>query len=63
LSPIFRFRDYEKDFGGTKAAIGRFVAQYLRRAGLTPEAELLESGDFALKYTDYDWNLNGRRPQ
>lgn len=60
LSPIFRFRDYEKDFGGTKAAIGRFVARYFLRAGRTAEAEVLEGGDFRLRYTDYDWSLNGR---
>ena len=63
LSPLFKFRDYEKDFGGTKAAIGRYVARYLRRAGLTAEAEVLENDDFALKYTDYDWSLNQRRPR
>jgi len=60
LSPIFKFRDYERDFGGTKASIGKFVAGYLRRAGLAAEAALLETGDFSLKYTDYDWSLNGR---
>lgn len=59
LSPIFRFRDYERDFGGSREAIGRFVAGYFRRAGLRAEAELLEGGRFALKYTDYDWSLNG----
>lgn len=59
LSPIFKFRDYERDFGGTHEAIGRFVAGYFRRAGLRAEAELLERGRFALKYTDYDWSLNG----
>jgi hypothetical protein len=60
LSPIFKFRDYEKDFGGSREAIGRFVAGYFRRAGLRAEAEVLERGRFALKYTDYDWSLNGR---
>jgi len=60
LSPIFRFRDYEKDCGGSREAIGRFVAGYFRRAGLRAEAELLERGRFALKYTEYDWSLNGR---
>jgi hypothetical protein len=59
LSPIFKFRDYERDFGGSPEAIGRFVAGYFRRAGLGPEAALLERGAFALKYTDYDWSLNG----
>jgi hypothetical protein len=60
LSPIFKFRDYERDFGGTREAIGRYVATYLRRAGMRAEADLLERGRFALKYTDYDWSLNGR---
>ena len=60
LSPIFRFRDYAKDFGGSREAIGRFVASYLRRAGYSEEAALLEGGDFRLRYTRYDWSLNGR---
>jgi len=60
LSPIFKFRDYEKDFGGSREAIGRFVAGYFRRAGMPAEAALLERGRFTLKYTDYDWSLNGR---
>lgn len=59
LTQIFDFRDYARDFGGSPAAIGRFVAPYFRRAGRTAEAELLESGDLALKYTNYDWRLNG----
>ncbi|MEP6591406.1 MAG: DUF547 domain-containing protein [Gemmatimonadota bacterium] len=59
LSQIFDFRDYIKDFGGSKASVGRFVAPYFRRAGKVAEADILESGHFDLKYTEYDWSLNG----
>ena len=57
LSQIFKFRDYKKDFGGTDATVGRFVAQWYP-AG--PERTLLESGDFKVVWTDYDWALNSR---
>lgn len=57
LSQVFKFRDYAKDFGGSKAAIGAFVARWFP-AG--PERTLLEGGDFRLEYTDYDWSLNSR---
>jgi hypothetical protein len=53
LSPLF---DWDQDdFGGCKAAVGRYVAAFLP-AG--PARDLLLSGDFALKHTDYDWSLN-----
>jgi hypothetical protein len=55
LSPILDW--YREDFGGTKAAVGRYVAAYLP-AG--PAKELLLAGDFTLAYTDYDWSLNKR---
>jgi len=57
-SQIFQFRDYEKDFGGTPRAIGRYIARYLPDG---PEKRLLESGDFRIRYTDYDWSLNKQR--
>ena len=56
LSPIFvELRDYIQDFGGTEAAVGRFIARYLP-AG--PERELLARGNFTVKTTLYDWTLN-----
>ena len=56
LSPIFvGFRDYIKDFGGSEAAVGRYIARYFP-AG--PERELLESGQFRVEKTGYDWSLN-----
>lgn len=56
LSPIFvEFRDYIQDFGGTEAAVGRFIARYLP-AG--PERELVAHGNFTVKTTPYDWTLN-----
>lgn len=61
LSRVFEFRDYEKDFGGTKEAIGRFVARYYPVG--SAERDLLESGAFRLEYTGYDWRLNGLKPQ
>lgn len=54
LSPIFDW--YGGDFGGGRAAIGRFVAAYYPPGG--PERMLLESGDFDLKHSAYDWSLN-----
>lgn len=57
LSQVFKFRDYKKDFGGSEAAIGRFVAQWYPPG---PERTLLESGAFAVTYTDYDWSLNSQ---
>ncbi len=55
VSEVFRFRDYENDFGGNDAAIGRYIAQFWP-AG--PERDVLESGAFELSYTHYDWTLN-----
>lgn len=48
---------YREDFGGTDEAIGRYVAQFYPEG---PEQELLLSGDFDLKTTDYDWTLNSQ---
>jgi hypothetical protein len=53
VSPILTW--YEEDFGGSDAALGRFLARYW------PEGEartLLRSGRFRLRKTDYDWTLN-----
>jgi len=58
LSPIFvGFRDYIKDFGGSEAAVGRYVARYFPPG---PERTLLESGDFKVVKTGYDWTLNSQ---
>ena len=58
LSPIFvGFRNYIKDFGGSEAAVGKFIARYFP-AG--PERELLLSGDFKVETTNYDWTLNSQ---
>lgn len=58
LSPIFvEFRDYIDDFGGSEAAVGRYVARYFP-AG--PERTLLEGGDFKVVKTRYDWTLNSQ---
>lgn len=56
-SQVFSFSDYMKDFGGSEAAVGRFIAKYYP-AG--PERALLESGDFTAVKTDYDWSLNSQ---
>jgi hypothetical protein len=55
LSPIFHFRDYARDFGGSEAAVGRYIARYHPPGA---ERALLESGRFAVRYTHYDWSLN-----
>jgi hypothetical protein len=55
LSPVFDW--YQVDFGGTKAAVGRYLASYFPEG---PERALLLSGAFELRYTDYDWSLNGK---
>ena len=56
-SQVFTFSNYLDDFGGSKAAMGRFIARYYP-AG--PEKTLLESGEFAAVKTDYDWSLNSQ---
>jgi hypothetical protein len=56
-SPIFDW--YRADFGGTDAAIGRFIAAYYPPG---PERALLESGAFRLVKTDYSWLLNTPPP-
>lgn len=48
---------YKDDFGGTNAAVGKFVAPYLPEG---PERRLLESGSFDLAKTSYDWTLNSQ---
>ena len=58
LSPIFvEFRDYIKDFGGSEAAVGRYVARYYPPG---PERTLLEGGQFKVVKTGYDWKLNSQ---
>ena len=58
LSPIFvEFRDYIQDFGGSEAAVGRYVARY-HPAGA--ERDLLLSGTFRVERTHYDWTLNSQ---
>lgn len=54
VSPILVW--YQEDFGGTREALGRFLARY-RPEG--PERALLLSGRFRLRETAYDWTLNG----
>ncbi|MCG6925240.1 MAG: DUF547 domain-containing protein [Acidobacteria bacterium] len=52
-SPILTW--YMEDFGGTNESLGRFLARYWSEG---PEQELLLSGTFRLRKTDYDWTLN-----
>jgi Protein of unknown function, DUF547 len=54
VSPILVW--YEEDFGGTREALGRFLARYRPQR---PERALLLSGRFRLRETAYDWTLNG----
>ena len=55
LSPILEW--YREDFGGTREALGRYLAGYHPEG---PARSLLRSGSFEVKLTDYDWSLNGR---
>lgn len=55
VSKIFDW--YKDDFGRTKDAVGRFIAQYHSES---PERQLLLGGQFELDYLDYDWTLNSR---
>lgn len=55
VSMIFRY--YRSDFGGSDAAIGRYIAGFYP-AG--PKRELLLSGRFRLHQTPYDWTLNSQ---
>ena len=58
VSQVFKLRDYEKDFGGSKQAVGRFIARWYAEG---PEKTLLESGAWSkFEYTDYDWSLNSQ---
>ncbi|MGI8510336.1 MAG: DUF547 domain-containing protein [Gemmatimonadaceae bacterium] len=55
VSMIFNL--YKDDFGGTDAAVGRFIARFYPSG---PARELLDSGDFKLTETPYDWTLNSQ---
>ncbi len=58
VSQVFKFRDYEKDFGGTREAVARYIAGFYPQG---PERDLLESGAWEKwEYTDYDWTLNSQ---
>ncbi|MEP6688797.1 MAG: DUF547 domain-containing protein [Gemmatimonadales bacterium] len=58
VSQVFKFRDYQKDFGGNKEAVARFIAGYYPPG---PERALLEGGKWEkFEYTDYDWTLNSQ---
>lgn len=52
LSRIFDW--YGSDFGASPAEIGRYLSRYFDGA----ERELLRSGEFRLRFSDYDWSLN-----
>ena len=45
------------DFGGSEAAVGRFIARYYPAGA---EKALLESGEFKVVKTEYDWSLNSQ---
>jgi hypothetical protein len=58
VSPILvEFRDYIKDFGGSNAEVGKFIAKYHPPG---PERELLQRGNFKVVSTHYDWTLNSQ---
>ncbi len=51
------FNHYKADFGGSDASVGRYVARFYPTG---PARQLLESGDFKLIETPYDWTLNSQ---
>lgn len=53
MSPIFKW--FAEDFGGSREAIGRFIANAYPAGA---ERQLLESGEFTMRETEYDWALN-----
>ncbi len=55
VSMIFNL--YKKDFGGTDASVGRFIARFYPAGAAR---QVLESGDFKLFETPYDWTLNSQ---
>ena len=58
LSPIFtEFRDYIKDFGSSKDAIGKYLARFFPAGA---ERDLLQSGTYNTVTTNYDWTLNSQ---
>jgi Protein of unknown function, DUF547 len=48
---------YREDFGGSDEKIGQYLARFYPEG---PEKELLLSGDFELRETEYDWTLNSQ---
>jgi hypothetical protein len=56
-SQVFSFSDYMRDFGGSEATVGQFIARYYPAGA---EKTLLESGQFSVVKTDYDWRLNSQ---
>ena len=55
-SPIY-VEYYPEDFGGSPAAIGKYLAGFYPDG---PEKQLLLSGRFKLVATAYDWTLNSQ---
>jgi hypothetical protein len=53
LSRIFDW--YREDFPDGREGLGRYLAQFIPEG---PGRALLESGDFEVRFTDYDWSLN-----
>lgn len=53
LSRIFDW--YRGDFPDGREGLGRYLAQFIPEG---PGRTLLESGDFEVTFTDYDWSLN-----
>ncbi|MEX2473306.1 MAG: DUF547 domain-containing protein [Gemmatimonadota bacterium] len=53
LSPIFDW--YREDFPEGREELGRYLASYLPEGAAR---DMLESGDFDVEFTHYDWSLN-----
>lgn len=56
LSALFGFKDYERDFGGDRRQLTRYLARFYP---VGPARAMLEDGSWrSFGFTDYDWRLN-----
>ncbi len=60
LSPIFKWykKDFKRGFLGYSSLKGFVQKNSKHLTGDAKQLKLIQSGDFSIKYTDYDWTLN-----
>ena len=57
VSEIFKW--FESDFNAASGSVPKFLARYVNDAEVAKD---LEAGNYAIKYIDYNWGLNGISP-